>query len=138
MPPSENITDLDVLVPSPKRVRLGGVVYRLPGDMPLETFLRINALASAEGEGRSLESAVEDTIDAIIDLFTREALPEANVDRAKLRSDLTARGFDFVMSLMNHVYPAAADDEVEPPEGPAAVDADDPPTPEAGTTSTTT
>lgn len=35
--------DLDALAPSPKKMRLGGKVWKLPGDMPMELYFRLQS-----------------------------------------------------------------------------------------------
>lgn len=50
--------DLDALAPTPKRVRLGGKVWQLPGDMPMPLFMRTQGyearVAAGEDEGQLL------------------------------------------------------------------------------------
>lgn len=48
--------DLDALAPVAKRVRLGGKVYRLPGDMPMPLFMRIQGYEqrTAAGEDETI------------------------------------------------------------------------------------
>lgn len=45
------VTDLDVLAPARKRVRLAGQEYELPGDVPVATMLELERLAQEAERG---------------------------------------------------------------------------------------
>ena len=44
------IIDLDVVLDEPKRVKLGGEVYKLPAQIPVPLYLKIKARQETEGE----------------------------------------------------------------------------------------
>lgn len=58
------IVDFDELVAPPKRVKIDGTWYKLPGDMPLELMLSIETAEGATGPG-----AVAGLRDQILKLF---------------------------------------------------------------------
>ena len=93
------IIDLDALVPDPRQVKLGGVVYELPGDMPLEIFLRVNKAAQAEADDG--EGAMVSMIGALVDLFGWE---NAAVDKDAISSVINRRGVRAVMSMLQDIY----------------------------------
>src|SRR5579859_3001959 len=61
------IIDLDAALPPDKKVKLGGRVYTLPGDIPTELFLRIQQATATVGSDK--EDGVQVLYDAILDLF---------------------------------------------------------------------
>ena len=61
--------DLDALAPAPKRTRLGGKVYRLPGDMPLELFFRIQAFEQRVNAGEDETALLSELRDELLALF---------------------------------------------------------------------
>jgi hypothetical protein len=60
------ITDLDAVLGDPKKVRLGGRIYTLPPDLPVELYLRINQFAK---EGLGDVEMVERLRDELLELF---------------------------------------------------------------------
>ena len=60
------IIDLDALVSAPKKVKLGGKVYTLPGDLPADLYLEINQYAS---DGRSEAEQFAALNDRVLELF---------------------------------------------------------------------
>jgi len=71
--PASEIRDLDVLLPQPIRVKLGGREYLVPGDIPAPTFLRLQELAQeadAEGADSADNLAVmRELYEMLLDLF---------------------------------------------------------------------
>lgn len=69
------IIDLDELVAKPKRVKLGGQDYTLPGELPVPLYLRLRAeeqaTAEAEESGEKIDQdrRVEDLNELLLDLF---------------------------------------------------------------------
>lgn len=129
---STTIKDLDVLIPQDKQVTLKGSVYRLPGDLPMETYLKVNAAAGAQEDGEAEADLMLRMVDALADLFVWNA-PDAEKEsrRAKVLADLRSLGVRTVTSLLSEIY---GDD----PEPEADSDTVDPPAPsEDGTPSTT-
>lgn len=72
MPPKQKVDlDLDAIAPPNRTVRLGGNVYELPGDMPIESIVRAMQLQGqmeSEDEEESL-AALNDLLEIIYDLF---------------------------------------------------------------------
>lgn len=67
---TENVDfDLDALAPTPKQVRIGGVIYALPGDMPLELFIKVNAFDQRLKAGEDEGQVVEELYDEVLALF---------------------------------------------------------------------
>lgn len=131
-----NVNDLDVLVPENKRARLGGVEYELPGDLPLEIYLRINNAASKEDESES--NAVVAVLAAVTDLFAWGVEGDA-ADAIKKAVDtaLRGRGVPFVMEIIRAIYGEDADEEVvEEDPTPAASEDGTPSTTPPATTET--
>lgn len=115
------IIDLDALVPELRQVKLGGVVYKLPGDMPLEIFLRINKAAQQSEDDDSDETkilaAMEIMVNALVDLFSWE---NKEVDRAAVETTVKRRGLKSVMTMLQDIYndpePEAETDPTTPTE----------------------
>lgn len=128
---STEVTDLDIFVPENKNVKLGGVQYVLPGDLPMEVFLRLNAAGTApDGEEADGAKTLEALLGVMGDLYAWVAPEDQKPSiKAKVESVLRGRGVKFLMDMVSNVY---KEDDVAP------VEDDTPPTPapEAGTTST--
>jgi hypothetical protein len=76
--------DLDALAPAAKRVRLGGKVYRLPGDMPMPLFLRIQNYEQRAEKGEDETVMLAELQGELLTLFqvhqpTLKALPDIGV-----------------------------------------------------------
>lgn len=133
-----DIEDLDVLVPVAKQVRLGGQVYTLPADMPMEIFLRVNLagrVKDADGEPDQMEQ-IKQLTSCLVDLFTYELPPDADADAAKqvVHDVLMARGVRYVFELLKNIYKM---DEAESDEDPTE-DQAQPVADSNGTTSSST
>ena len=63
--PKENITDLDLLVGKPIKVRLGGEVYKLPADIPAPLFLRITSFADSDDSDAEIASTMYEELLAL-------------------------------------------------------------------------
>ena len=61
--------DLDALAPVAKRVKLGGKIYKLPGDMPLQLFLRIQGFEQRVEKGESENTLLSELQDELLALF---------------------------------------------------------------------
>lgn len=130
---SDNITDLDALVPDDKKVALKGETYTVPGDMPLTIYLKVNRAASRQEDGADQGELLDSMVDAVADLFVwnmAEGTPEREQRHAKVRDILMRLGLRTVTQILGKVYPN--DDEEEAESEPIAADQTDPPTP--GTT----
>ncbi len=111
---STNITDLDALVPNDKQVRLGGVVYDLPGDLPMEIFLKLNRASEIEEDGDELK-ALEEMVSTLTDLFVwkqRGTTSETEI-RQNVHKILSNRGVKFVTQLLKNIYDDEPEVEVE-------------------------
>lgn len=129
--------DLDDLVPADKPVKFAGREFRLPGDMPLVTYLQMNRLSSAqEGEDLDEIQLLNDMVGSMVDLFLWNVTENVEDTRAFLRTQLERRGMGMITNMLGRIYPmeepAQAGDD-------GAVDADaaTPPTATDGQTITT-
>lgn len=76
--------DLDALAKPPKRVKLGGKVWKLPGDMPMDLFFRVQAFEQRIDAGEDQVGVLAEIKDELLDLFkvhqpTIKALPNMGV-----------------------------------------------------------
>lgn len=101
---SENYKDLDALVPDDVSVKLGGTVYTLPGDMPLEIYVRVNKASELEDDNE--QAALDGVVNAMVDLFSwlYQGKPEENRVREDVRRTLKGRGIRFNTSLLQNIY----------------------------------
>lgn len=113
MTPSDNYKDLDALVPDEVTVKLGGVEYVLPGDLPLEVYLRVNKASELEDEDE--QAAIAGVLRAMTDLFSwnYRGKPEYDSIRAKVEGVLSTRGVRFNTTLLQNIY----GDDAKPAEG---------------------
>lgn len=118
---SDTYKDLDALVPEDVRVKLGGIQYTLPGDLPLEIYIRVNKASELESEDE--EAAVEQVVGAMVDLFAWEykETPEESRIRTDVQKTLKSRGIRFNTRLLQSIYgsdindvESAADEAVGP------------------------
>lgn len=129
------ITDLDVVVPEPKKIRFGGVEYAVPADLPMEIFLRLNQANAIRKEDGSPDQVkqIEVMTDVLSDLFTWElveknATPEQIAPiKEQVHKILMRRGSRFVFSLVGSIYKdddeKADANETDPTAAPAQPDA---------------
>ena len=61
--------DLDALAPVPTRAKLAGKVYKLPGDMPLDLFFKIQTFGDRVEKGESEMVMLEELHDQLLALF---------------------------------------------------------------------
>lgn len=111
---SDSIKDLDALVPSNKRVQLGGVQYTLPGDLPLEIYLRVNKAGALEDIDE--QQALDEMIDAMVDLFAfyHKDKPTETETRNRVSAELRRRGIRFNTMLLQNIYgEATAEQEAD-------------------------
>lgn len=76
--------DLDALAPPLKRVKLGGKVWKLPGDMPMPLMLRIQNYGARTEAGEDETALLAELQDELLALFkvhqpTLKELPEIGV-----------------------------------------------------------
>lgn len=76
--------DLDALAPKPKRVKLGGKWYRLPGDMPMGLFVRVQGYEQRIDAGEDEAGLLTELQSELLALFqvnqpTMKKLPEIGV-----------------------------------------------------------
>lgn len=131
---SDNITDLDTLVPDDKKVHLQGETYVVPGDMPLTTYLKVQRTATRQEEGADQGALLDSMVDAVADLFVWR-LPEGEDRSAKhnrIRDVLMGLGLRTVTQILGKIYPSDDEDLNGDGDEPVAADVVDPPTP--GTT----
>lgn len=101
------IEDLDVLVPEGKAARLGGIVYELPGDMPMELYLKLQRAGRDEVDE---EEATRILYDGIYELFASGIAEDDAGARAKLKVTLDSLGVRMFMKLFSTIY--KEDDEL--------------------------
>jgi hypothetical protein len=96
--------DLDALVPDEVTAKLGGKEYVLPGDLPLDIYLRINRAGDLEDEDE--QAALDGVVKAMVDLFSYnyQAKPEYEVIRKQVDEVLRKRGVRFNTSLLQNLY----------------------------------
>lgn len=118
---SNNYRDLDALVPTDKTVKLGGVEYTLPGDLPLEIYLRMNKAGSLEDEDD--KAALDELVGATVALFTHFEKEGDPTVAATVEEVIRSRGVKFLFEMVNNVYkedvrtpPGEGDEQSGPPE----------------------
>ncbi len=96
--------DLDALVPDDLAVKLGGVTYTLPGDLPLEIYIRINKASDQEDEDE--QAALDGVVSAMVDLFSwlYQGKPEEARIREEVGKTLKSRGVRFNTTLLQNIY----------------------------------
>jgi len=95
--------DLDALIPEPKVATLGGKEYRLPGDLPMEIYLRVQH--AGEKEDDSETSAIEAMLSAMSDLFAWEYPDDAQEEiRSAVGKVMLGRGVKFCLTLVRAIY----------------------------------
>jgi hypothetical protein len=122
---SDTYKDLDALVPTDRTVKLGGVVYTVPGDLPLEIYIRVNK--ASELEGVDEQAALDQMVGAMVDLFAwlYSDKPEESRIREDVGKVLKSRGVRFNTTLLQHVYrddledESASDEDESGPTNPA-------------------
>jgi hypothetical protein len=101
---SDTFKDLDALVPDDLEVKLGGVRYTIPGDLPLEIYIRINKASDMEVDDE--ESALSAVNKAMVDLFAW--LYQGKPEEARIREDVTkvlsSRGLRWNTRLIQSIY----------------------------------
>lgn len=76
--------DLDALATPPKRVKLGGKTWKLPGDMPMDLFFKVQAYEQRLDAGEDQFAVLAEIKDELLALFqvhqpTTKALPSMGV-----------------------------------------------------------
>jgi len=107
---TQNVIDLDALLPADKTVKLGGVEYVVPGDMPLSTFLRmqrVSQLEDADDEGQMVNELTE----AAVELFGWKIAEGDQAARSKLRRDIEALGIQAFLGLFSAIYKEEQDED---------------------------
>lgn len=101
---TQNLKDLDALVPEDLDAKLGGVTYTLPGDLPLEIYLRMNKAGELEDDDE--KGALDIVVDAMCALFSwrYQGKPEENVVKAEVEKTLRSRGVKFNLTLLKELY----------------------------------
>jgi hypothetical protein len=61
--------DLDALAQPPKRVKLAGKVWKLPGDMPLELFFKVQSFEHRVDAGEAETAVLQEIHDELLALF---------------------------------------------------------------------
>lgn len=90
--------DLDALAPPDRSFKLGGVEYRLPGDLPARTvveFLRFSEKMVDSGQGGQAEQ-LEMMVDAVAGLVVKHN-PQHDID--SVAEHLTAANLPMILTL---------------------------------------
>lgn len=99
--------DLDALAPVPKRVRLAGKVWKLPGDLPMELLMQLEQFEARSNKPEADEYALlRDLQDVILGLF--------QVHQPTLRK-LPTMGLFGLLRLIREVYGTDQLGEATPP-----------------------
>jgi hypothetical protein len=132
---SNDIIDLDILVPADKKASLGGKTYTVPGDMPMETYLKVAKVSAAEDSGADEGELLGEMVEALVELFAYK-LPDDTTDAGKsardeVRGVLRKLGIRTITQILGKLY---GDDDDVPSGDNEGEGAGDPPT--AGSTTT--
>lgn len=134
------VIDLDALVPEPRKATLGGKEYKLPGDVPMEIFLRQNNAGQTDADGVETTEAIymERMVQIGADLFAWEYPDEVkDAIRTEVSKHLRARGVRFILQLTRAIY-QDQDEKAQSMADAAAAEESGPPQPgEDGTQSST-
>lgn len=116
----KNYKDLDALVPDEVTARLGGKEYNLPGDLPLDIYLRINRAGELEDDDE--QAALDGVVNAMVDLFSYnyQTKPEYEAIRKQIDDVLRKRGVRFNTRLLQAIYGEDTEPETDgqAPENP--------------------
>jgi len=126
VPPKQVVDlDLDAIAPPNRTLRLGGKVYELPGDMPIETIIRAMQLQGqmeSEDEAEAV-GAINSLIEIIYDLF-RECDPDFVPIKLSLSNVMNILGLvlsgmniDFDEAIKEAIAGIEEEAEAEPKEG---------------------
>lgn len=113
------VTDLDELLPDDKIVRLAGREWKLPGDLPMETFLRLGRLEQeSEKDDADEENLLQRMVVILVDLFTMELEDGKPEDLASGKAQLSKvfgrLGVNTLPKVMRELY-GVEDTEEDPP-----------------------
>lgn len=110
---TDTYKDLDALVPDEKKVVLGGQKYTLPGDLPLEVYVRVQKASALEDDGDE-QGALEQMVGALTDLFIENIKGQVveAAAREHVQDTLRSRGIRFVTTLLRNIY--GEEEEVTP------------------------
>lgn len=136
-PPPPDAKDLNALVPSDRKALFGQppVVYVVPGDMPMDIYLKTQLAMVEDDEVKATNLLHE----ALTDLLGYNLAEGAEGVRAKLDRDVRSLGVRTMMRLLNHIYIDDEDaEQAADAAGEASPQPSDPaPSPPDSTTSTT-
>lgn len=104
MSPAE-IIDLDALVPPDKHVKVNGKTYTLPGDLPVEMYLRIQQ--ASKNLATETDQSIEEIRKSIIALFQVR-------DPKVTAEDLAGMGIEMQTTLLTRVYTTESADPKPP------------------------
>lgn len=115
------LQDLDLLVAPDKQVKFGGREFTLPGDMPMETFLRINLAGEKENAAEQLDELVSAISELFAFVHTDSDLTISEI-KDHVSKTLRRRGVKYAFKLLGEIY---KNDET-PKEGEEAPEAEAP------------
>jgi len=92
-----NITDLDIVIPEEKVLRIKGKEYTIPGDMPVGIALKLQRCGADGNEDKP--EAIEGMVEAVLDLLAIRQ----EIDREELRMNLTMKQISAILEAVNAV-----------------------------------
>lgn len=110
------IIDLDVLVPADKKVVLAGQTYVIPGDLPMEVYLRVAAIQQAHVDGKTETELMEDMVTALVSLFCWKIPESDEVGRNRLEQSVRNLGVTTLNKVLTKVYGGEDADEADADE----------------------
>lgn len=108
------ILNLDEISSDDREVVIGGVKYTIPGDMPVETMLRIMENSHRLQENNMDLSAFRDGLDIMISLFK---IRNPKVDVEKIKNDLTMKRYTQLTTFIFGGFEEAEKKPVDTSEG---------------------
>lgn len=97
-----DVVDLNALVPARKKVALGSRTYEIPGDMPMEVYLRAQASFSSDDEFESTNNIKQAFQDLM--LWYVPLGEEGAAVRRELDNDIRPLGVRTIMALLGGIY----------------------------------
>lgn len=127
------IIDLDALTPEDTIVKFAGQQYRVPGDMPMVTYLQMQKAAQMQREDASEEDVLGCMIGAVVDLLCWYAPDHDTEIRVRVEREVRRRGLNTLTNFVGTIYEDEDDDEATAEEADAL-----PPAQDSSTTTSST
>ncbi len=98
------ILNLDEISSDDKEITLGGEKYIVPGDMPVETMLRLMDNSSKIEKDKMNTEAFKEGVDIMVSLF-KVRKPDVNIE--KIKNDLTMKRYTALTQFLFGGYEEA-------------------------------